>query len=165
MSVSSCIHCRPDRPDPFARQTVSGHGSNAFPGTAPRREHHLGWVIRILESSSQSWLVSKRFLWNPIACPMDLGGQTIGRVVLQSSLKHSGSHQPPSRNRPQLHSVDTCTPRRTTGMKGREGEVTGGRSRSCDWADSRPSWSTISGSGIQREADGYSLVYFGIPGR
>ena len=59
LSFRSCIHYRPIRDAPFARQTVSGHGSNAFPELAPGGKHVLGWVIRILESSSQSWLVSK----------------------------------------------------------------------------------------------------------
>ena len=66
----------------FTRQTVSGHGSNAFPSHSPKRVR-LGWVIRFLESSSQSWFSFKIFFMVLLIYGILIPGTNVLQTILQ----------------------------------------------------------------------------------
>ncbi len=117
LSFRSHIHCRQNHNVVITRQTVSGHGSNAFPEICRTSKllkkqcwncESPGWVIRILESSSQLWCQFKNDLWFPNACPDGFGRANSGGVVLLTSVMESNAELP-KLGSPNLSGSQTCS--------------------------------------------------------
>ena len=88
----------------------------------------------------------------------------MGLVILQSSLNTDSDPFPCRRRLTKQHSVERQQSETSGFVTGREGEWSE-KSSLMDWVMLLPGRLNHRRNSVRREADGFSIVLFGIPGR